>query len=58
MQTPLPPQPSLDPDRRRRRLQLLAEYADSTAQRTKMSPERGRLERIRELVLERRRLAG
>jgi hypothetical protein len=73
MQTPLPgfdaapqrfeaPQqdqaPRLDPERRRRRLRLLAEYADATAQRMRMSPERDRIERIRGIVDARKRLAG
>jgi hypothetical protein len=48
----------LDPERRRRRLRLLAEYADATTQRMRMSPERDRIERIRELVDSRKRLAG
>lgn len=48
----------LDPDRRRRRLQLLAEYADATTQRIRMSPERERIERIRGLVSARKRLAS
>jgi hypothetical protein len=55
MQTPLP---RLDPERRRRRLRLLAEYADATAQRLRLSPQRDRVERIRDLVDSRRRLAG
>jgi hypothetical protein len=61
MQTPLPrldTLPRLDPERRRRRLRLLAEYADATAQRMRMSTERDRIERIRELVDARRRLAS
>lgn len=48
----------LDPERRRRRLRLLAEYADATAQRMRMSPERDRIERIRGIVDARKRLAG
>jgi hypothetical protein len=48
----------LDPERRRRRLQLLAEYADATTHRTRISPERDRMERIRELVSARKRLAS
>jgi hypothetical protein len=55
MQTPLP---RLDPERRRRRLRLLAEYAEASAQRTRVSLERDRIERIRELVTNRKRLAG
>jgi len=55
MSTPLP---RLDPDRRRRRLYVLAEYADSSAQRIRMQPQRARMVRIRELVDNRRRLAS
>ncbi|HEY2795460.1 MAG TPA: hypothetical protein VGJ28_24070 [Micromonosporaceae bacterium] len=61
MQTPLPrfdALPRLDPERRRRRLRLLAEYAEVSAQRLRMSPERDRIERIRGIVDARRRLAG
>jgi hypothetical protein len=61
MQTPLPRLDALarlDPERRRRRLRLLAEYADATAQRMRMSTERNRVERIRELVDARKRLAS
>ena len=55
MPTPLS---RLDPDRRRRRLAVLAEYADATAQRIRMQPQRARMVRIRELVDNRRRLAS
>jgi hypothetical protein len=55
MSTPLS---RLDPDRRRRRLYVLAEYADSAAQRVRMQPQRARMVRIRELVDNRRRLAS
>lgn len=48
----------LDPERRRRRLRLLAEYADATAQRVRLQPQLARVERIRDLVDNRRRLAG
>lgn len=48
----------LDPERRRRRLRLLAEYADAAAQRIRLQPQRARIERIRDLVDNRRRLAG
>jgi hypothetical protein len=50
--------PRLDPERRRRRLYLLAEYADATAQRVRVQPQRARMLRIRELVDSRRRLAS
>jgi hypothetical protein len=52
------PLPRLDPERRRRRLYVLAEYADATAQRIRLQPQRARLIRIRELVDTRRRLAS
>jgi hypothetical protein len=52
------PLTGLDPERRRRRLRLLAEYADATALRQKLQPQRARIERIRDLVDLRRRLAG
>jgi hypothetical protein len=55
MPTPLP---RLDPERRRRRIRLLAEYADATAQRARLRPQRANIERIRDLVDSRRRLAG
>lgn len=47
----------LDPDRRRRRLQLLAELADAKAMRDRITPRRVRTDRIRELIAMRRRLA-
>ena len=50
--------PRLDPERRRRRLYLLAEYADAKAQRIRVQPQRARMIRIRELVDSRRRLAS
>jgi len=46
-----------DPDRRRRRLRLLAELADAKAVRDRQ-PRRGRTDRLRELIASRRRLAG
>jgi hypothetical protein len=48
----------LDPDRRRRRIQLLAELADAKAVRTRLAPRRARGDRLRELIAVRRRLAG
>jgi hypothetical protein len=48
----------LDPDRRRRRLRLLAELADAKAPHDSMRPRRVRVDRLRELVANRRRLAG
>ncbi|MGY0235018.1 hypothetical protein [Longispora sp. K20-0274] len=47
----------LEPDRRRRRLQLLAELADVKALRDRMQPRRARSERLRELIALRRRWA-
>ena len=48
----------LDPERRRRRLFVLAEYADASAQRIRVQPQRARMIRIRELIDTRRRLAN
>jgi hypothetical protein len=45
----------LDPDRRRRRLELLAALADAKAARHLTQPERLRGARIRELIANRRR---
>jgi len=46
----------LDPDRRRRRLQLLAELADAKALRDRVQPRRIRADRLRELIASRRRV--
>ena len=48
----------LDPDRQRRRLQLLAERADVKALRVGVSPRRAGADRLRGLIALRRRLAG
>lgn len=48
----------LDPDRRRRRLQLLAARADAKSARERAHPERLRDARLRELIVNRRRLAS
>jgi hypothetical protein len=48
----------LDADRRRRRLQLLAELADAKAVRVRVQPGRVPGYRIRGLIELRRRLAG
>jgi hypothetical protein len=45
----------LDPDRRRRRLELLAALADAKAARAHTQPERLRGARLRELIANRRR---
>jgi hypothetical protein len=47
----------LDPDRRRRRLALLAELADAKSLRDRLHPRRLRADRLRELIASRRRLA-
>jgi hypothetical protein len=47
----------LDADRRRRRLQLLAELAGARAVRERVQPNRARGNRIRGLIAQRRRLA-
>jgi hypothetical protein len=48
----------LDPDRRRRRLRLLAELADAKIVRDRLQPRRLRADRLRELIASRRRLVG
>jgi hypothetical protein len=48
----------LDPERRRRRLQLLAELADAKSLRDRMLPRRLQGDRLRELIVTRRRLAS
>ncbi|MET7748634.1 hypothetical protein ACFQZ8_23540 [Micromonospora azadirachtae] len=50
--------PRLDPDRSRRRLQVLAELAGARAVRQRERPQRMRTERLRQLIATRRRLAG
>ncbi|HEU4421989.1 MAG TPA: hypothetical protein VFR67_05540 [Pilimelia sp.] len=50
--------PRLDPDRRRRRLQLLAQLADAKSVRDRVQPRRLRGDRLRELIASRRRLVG
>ncbi|MEU4239020.1 hypothetical protein [Actinoplanes sp. NPDC026619] len=52
-----PSPPRLDPDRRRRRLELLAALADAKA-RESAQPQRLRGARLRELIATRRRLAN
>jgi len=52
-----PSTPRLDPDRRRRRLELLAALADAKA-REAAQPQRLRGARLRELIAVRRRLAN
>jgi hypothetical protein len=48
----------LDPDRRRRRLRLLAELADAKAIRDRVQPRRVRADRLREIIASRRRVMG
>ncbi|GAB1695054.1 hypothetical protein [Krasilnikovia sp. M28-CT-15] len=48
----------LDPDRRRRRLELLAALADAKSARERARPERLRGARLRELIAVRRRPAN
>jgi hypothetical protein len=48
----------LDPERQRRRLRLLAELADAKALRDRVMPRRVRVDRLRELIASRRRIAG
>ncbi|MFE9955026.1 hypothetical protein [Micromonospora sp. NPDC005299] len=51
--------PRLDPERSRRRLQLLAELAGARTVRQRKRPQqRARSERLRELIATRRRIAG
>jgi hypothetical protein len=47
----------LDPERRKRRIQLLAELAEAQALRDRVAPRRARLDRVRELIVNRRRTA-
>jgi hypothetical protein len=48
----------LDPERHRRRLQLLAERAGAKAVRDRRQPRLNHVDRLRELIATRRRLAG
>jgi hypothetical protein len=48
----------LDPDRHRRRLQLLAELADAKSVRDRVRPRRARSDQLRELIAMRRRLTS
>ncbi|MGN9778652.1 hypothetical protein ACTMS0_23230 [Micromonospora sp. H33] len=50
--------PRLDPERSRRRLQLLAELAGARAVRQRKRPQRLRSERLKQLIATRRRVAG
>jgi hypothetical protein len=48
----------LDPERRRKRLALLAERSGAKTVRESFDPRRVQADRIRELIATRRRLAG
>jgi hypothetical protein len=48
----------LDPDRRRKRLALLAELAGAKALRDRVISHRVQADRLRDLIATRRRLAG
>jgi len=48
----------LDPDRRRKRLAILAELAGAKSVRDRVLPRRVQADRLRELIASRRRLAG
>jgi hypothetical protein len=55
----MPPSPNrLDPDRRRRRLELLAALASAKSARENSQPQRLRRARLRELIAMRRRLVN
>jgi hypothetical protein len=47
----------LDPERRRRRIRLLAELAEAQALRERVAPRRARMERLRELITSRQRMS-
>jgi hypothetical protein len=53
-----PTSPRLDPDRRRRRLELLAALASAKTARETTQPQRLRRARLRELIAMRRRLVN
>ncbi|MEV4536818.1 hypothetical protein AB0J82_23835 [Asanoa sp. NPDC049518] len=48
----------LDPERSRRRMQLLAELAGAKSVRERSQPRRAQGDRLRELIATRRRLAS
>ncbi|GAA5197209.1 hypothetical protein GCM10023322_67930 [Rugosimonospora acidiphila] len=48
----------LDPERRRRRLRLLAELADAKAVRDRVSPRHAYVNQLRDLIAARRRSAS
>jgi len=56
--SPTSPRLDLDPDRRRRRLELLAALASAKSARESTQPQRLRRARLRELIALRRRLVN
>jgi hypothetical protein len=48
----------LDPERSRRRLQLIAELTGARTVRRRDRPQRARTEQLRQLIATRRRIAG
>jgi hypothetical protein len=48
----------LDPERHRRRMRLLAELASAKAVRDRLQPRQLRVDKLRELIATRRRLAS
>ncbi|WP_406039809.1 hypothetical protein OG799_29650 [Micromonospora sp. NBC_00898] len=50
--------PRLDPERSRRRLQLLAELAGARTVRQRERPQRARTERLRQLIAARKQIVG
>lgn len=47
----------LDPERRRRRVQLLAEMAEAQSLRVRVTQRRTRVDRLREIIAQRKRIA-
>jgi hypothetical protein len=47
----------LDPERYRRRVQLLAEMAEAQSLRSRVALRRARMDRLREIIAERKRIA-
>jgi hypothetical protein len=47
----------LDPERHRRRVQLLAEMAEAQSLRARVAQRRARVDRLREIIAQRKRIA-
>ncbi|WP_187369783.1 hypothetical protein [Fodinicola acaciae] len=47
----------LDPERHRRRAQLLAEMAEAQSLRARVAQRRARVDRLREIIAQRKRIA-